>query len=749
MALRKNSTSPQTLERHSVRMAEIAKTHYNKIQEIGLPTESSRYKRRVKKVLKCIDRKLSETHINEMNGPIQVAEVREAIRILKNGKAAGLDGIPHEVWKELASGREEEDSGFDIAKAFTTVFNDICIHGMVKDTNFAEGWLCPLYKKGDRMDIGNYRPITILNTDYKILTKILAMRMSTAAPTIIHPAQAGFMKDRRIEDQTELAHMMIKWCEASNTNGMIICLDQEKAYDKIAHAFLWASLKKFGFPTSFINTIKSLYSEAQTTIILNGEKSHPFKVTRGVRQGDPMSCMLFNIAIESLAQMIRTSKIKGLRLGNHNEYVKETMFADDTTVYLSEDDSFSGLQKTLKKWCKVSGANFNIPKTVAVPVGSKSFQERAISTRQLRQGSDLIPTSIRILGDGEATRLLGTFIGNEICKTSVWTPTIEKIAEDLERWKKARPTMEGKRLIIGMVVAGRTQFRTHVQGMPKQIEERLNKMIREFIWGESSHLTVGMQTLTLPHARGGKKVLDLGARNEAIEIMKAKCYLKLDENRPDWAKVADAIIGRKIAKKWNVKDDKAFSCTFLQNMDVDVRDKEDGLPPSLQRMLRVARKHSISFNILEISETLKMDMPIWFHIGLSDERNMRWNAGQAVCLRKAHKVKSVGDMLKVADDTDERKNSHHKRRKNCACPQCKLHREAGCMNPHKCGDFARSLLGKLKRRWNPKEKMSDRLLTEEERAAAQAEGVRVFEPGISTSKSLGEGFRVFTDKRNN
>lgn len=89
------------------------------------------------------------------------------------------------------------------------------------------------------------------------------------------------MKNRRIEDQIELAHMMIKWCKLSNINRMIMCLDQEKMYNKIVDAFMWAFLKKFGFPASFINMVKSLSSDAHTIVILNGKRIRPFKVTRG------------------------------------------------------------------------------------------------------------------------------------------------------------------------------------------------------------------------------------------------------------------------------------------------------------------------------------------------------------------------------------------------------------------------------------------------------------------------------------
>ncbi len=164
----------------------------------------------------------------------------------------------------------------------------------------------PIYKKKDRTEIANYRPITVLNADYKILTRTLAVRLAFAAPEIIHLDQAGFMAGRHIEDHTDLIHLMINRCEMMEDDGAIVFLDQEKAYDKLHHKFLWKTLEHLKFPKRFTNTVKTLYSDAETKIIINGVKSgQPFRVRRGARQGDAMSCILFNLGIESLACALR------------------------------------------------------------------------------------------------------------------------------------------------------------------------------------------------------------------------------------------------------------------------------------------------------------------------------------------------------------------------------------------------------------------------------------------------------------
>lgn len=282
-ALRKLSPNENELERKSEKMAELAEGHHKKLQEEDVPANRSDHRRKMRKVLSKIKTKIKAEQKEVLSALITRDEVETAISKLHSGKAAGLDGIVHELWKELTlryeDAQKEEKQGFDIAGAMTRVFQDIQLHGMESGTKFAEGWMCPLYKKGDKTNIGNYRPITVLNTDYKIMTKALTLKLGEIAPDIIHRDQAGFMHGRRIEDQTELARTVINWCELTERNGMIVCLDQEKAYDKILHVFLWRAMKRFGIPKEFIDTIKALYSDAYTKVILNGEISKGYKVT--------------------------------------------------------------------------------------------------------------------------------------------------------------------------------------------------------------------------------------------------------------------------------------------------------------------------------------------------------------------------------------------------------------------------------------------------------------------------------------
>lgn len=141
--------------------------------------------------------------------------------------------------------------------------------------------------------------------------------------------------------------MIMQYAEVEEENSIIVALDQEKAYDKITHNYLWKVLEKFDILNNFTNTVKALYAGAETSVMINGEISSKFQVTRGVHQGDPLSCLLFDIAIEPLAEMLRKSDLKGFKAKNMAHRIVVMMFADDMMVYLSEKDKFKTLSDIL------------------------------------------------------------------------------------------------------------------------------------------------------------------------------------------------------------------------------------------------------------------------------------------------------------------------------------------------------------------------------------------------------------------
>lgn len=191
-------------------------------------------------------------------------------------------------------------------------------------------------------------------------------------------------------------------------------------------------MKKVDLPVEYVATVQGLYQGAESIVIINGERSTPFLITRGVRQGDPLSFLLFNLAIEPLAQMLRVSELEGYRIPNLKEHIVAMLFADDTTVYLSKNDKFEHLLEILDQWCIASGAKFNINKTVVIPIGTPEYRSEVIVKRKIGDNQSEIPEDIQIAPDGEASRILGAFLGNNVDDAAPWTSILEDIESRLQ-----------------------------------------------------------------------------------------------------------------------------------------------------------------------------------------------------------------------------------------------------------------------------------------------------------------------------
>ena len=139
-----------------------------------------------------------------------------------------------------------------------------------------------IFKKKDKMRIENYRPITLLETNYKIHAKTIANKLGKVCQNLIHKDQAGFVPGRSLFDHTRLAHLVVDYTEKQEQDGCIISLDQEKVYDKIDHKYLWEILEEFRFSKEFIELVKTIYSKAKTSVIINGVIPAPIKLDRGV-----------------------------------------------------------------------------------------------------------------------------------------------------------------------------------------------------------------------------------------------------------------------------------------------------------------------------------------------------------------------------------------------------------------------------------------------------------------------------------
>ena len=245
--------------------------------------------------LQFVQQTVTEEHNAELLRPLTLEEVTEAMKQLPSGKSPGVDSIPAEFYQELWEDIEGDIFNF-VSEAMTQCF-------LEEDLNISKIALLP--KSEDRLRIQNYRPISLLNTLYKIVAKVYANRMKPLLHNWILPSQTGFVPNRCILDNIFLAFEAIAWTKENQQDLSMLLLDFEKAYDRVNWTFLKEVMAKMGFHNQWIKQVMSLNTNASASINLNGEISKTFSLQRSVRQGCPLAPYLFLLTVDVLGQMLQ------------------------------------------------------------------------------------------------------------------------------------------------------------------------------------------------------------------------------------------------------------------------------------------------------------------------------------------------------------------------------------------------------------------------------------------------------------
>ena len=331
-------------------------------------------------LLSGVKESVTEEHKQFLDGDLIPSEVEKAIIEASNGRSLGDDGIPNEFYKTFMN---------HFSGILTQVFNEATKDEHDLPNSHKHSLITLLYKKGDRTEAKNYRPISLTNCDYKIFTKILTTCTNKVATYLLGDWQTGFIPGRNGHDNVYQLHLVMQQeykkitedqmllynryvgqntCRPGHFplqhSSAFLSIDQEKAYDRVEWEYLHAVLVKFGFGPRYRKWIKRCYTNLSSRLIINGKLADSFSVSRGLRQGDPLAPLLFNFVIEPFLLYYATHA-KGIKTPDGWSLV--SAFADDTNLTVVRGDE-QHVRVAIELHQRASGAKVNDDKTVLIPL---------------------------------------------------------------------------------------------------------------------------------------------------------------------------------------------------------------------------------------------------------------------------------------------------------------------------------------------------------------------------------------------
>ena len=443
--------------------------------------------------LQFIDKKISNSDTNKIEENISNKEIFNAVKLMNTNKSPGIDGIPMEFYSKY----------WDIISIeFSNIIRNIITGTELKEYQ-RRAIITLIPKDGDLELLKSWRPISLICVDVKIVAKILAIRLNPIMPSIISENQYCVIKKSIVDCNVKLRDMMY-YMNTHNINGALINLDWEKAFDRVDWNFLIKIMKKMGFTNFIIKWLTNLYTNITSSCLINGYLTKEFKIERGVRQGCPMSMLLYVIFQEPLYLAIEKSK-KIIPIEIQGEKIKNIGYADDTTAIAKDENSFIEIFKLIKRFEKASNSKLNIRKTKIYGVGNWKGR--------------MIWPIFGLKSEIDYCCMLGIIFSNDYNNAInvTWNKIYEKIKTRIAIIRGRNLNIYQKVIIINSMISSKIWYTAHVYPLPIKYANMINKEICKFIWNSNVN-PIKREVICKDKDQGGLGLLNIFYKAQSILV---------------------------------------------------------------------------------------------------------------------------------------------------------------------------------------------------------------------------------------
>jgi len=409
---------------------------------------------------------LSVEQIQDLDDVFSQDEIKRAVWDCGSDKAPGPDGFTFGFMKRY----------WEVVKddVFNLVLEFQANKAIPKGCN--PSFIALIPKIGDPKYTCDFRPISLIGCQYKIIGKLLANRLAMVIDSVVSSEQSAFIKGRQILDGPLILSEVLAHYKNCKKSLMIFKVDFEKAYDSLSWEYLLEVMRKMGFSDVWCAWIRAALQSSRASVLVNGSPTTEFEVQRGLRQGDPLSPFLFVIAMEGLhVGMMEASRVgafNGVKIGKTDLEISHLLYADDAVIIC--DWSVQNARKILnilQVFYLASGLKINLVKRKLIGVG---VQFNTVSEVAQLLGCSAVQTPFMYLG---------VMVGGNMNRIDLWKTMMDRFVERLARWKVKLLSMGGRLTLVKAVLGSISIYHMSIYKVPLTVLKRLEALRARFFLG--------------------------------------------------------------------------------------------------------------------------------------------------------------------------------------------------------------------------------------------------------------------------